>query len=1190
MKKLGKTKTLLLAFVCAAVALALGSTPLAQGGGEPETHVGDLFGDLYHVKRDVTTGQPILQKRWVELEGDTLGWDYCPIPVDITGLEIPFAPLSCDVDPGSLNKLIELDYFGRLSGARTKERNQRMHFDETIANLKNADLVTLDAGGRLLFGSTCAPDDTCASWKTIDSPMENLALYRRIMKYGHLQTDPLEEDTSPGGDPAEGTVYHPALDPLDWAKFRGAALSLLPAVSPSTCFSGTVFVAACAAPQALTPDDFFLSTAFLGGAADKHGQITVDLIQYLNRFLKITEATPESLATLNTLPALIRDENGVIAPAPTGLPWPASERFMDFSAARYLRTDRFSTSVDVIQPSGGVFVPTTVNLLTWLNFISEPNTTTLDSLAAFRLSARDALRVVEFMHEYEIPADLWVGMATQTIVQPASAPFSNTDQYVMMTASITSGAVEPVNSGTFTFSVRTSSTVVGVDVTVPVVNNVASALWTLPGGTAPQLLTILGTFTPTIIYSSSSGSADLNVTGAMTLAPAVINFSGVNTSGTLSPITAPQVINVTTDPLVEWTATALEPWVQIANPTGTGSGAFTVGIINPGNVLAGVTTASATITATATGLGGPQGTVIVNLLLQSAGSLDPAFGQVDTPAQGATGVQGAIAVTGWALDDVGVVNVKLYRNCFAFDDPATCAPVVGSSLAYLADAVFVAGARPDVEALYDTLPYANRAGWGLQILTNMLPNVPASTLMGGQGTVVLYAVATDQEGNQTLLGRSIDDNTPTTITLDNENIAKPFGVIDSPAPGEVVSGTIAQFGWALTPAASTIEDPTGIMIPLNGLTMTVLIDGLAVGKVAYNQCRGDVGNPVPAGVYCNDDVASALGNTTPQPLLTTRTSNPTKFRNLDAERGAIGAFMLDTTTLTNGLHTIAWLVTDSADRTEGIGSRFFIVNNADLPLNTLLAAPAEVRDDAARLTSFAVATAEVTGRTGFDLNAPFGEVPVDAFGSRHVKVAELGRLELRLGEAVTGGFLMVNGTLRDLPPGSSLVEGVFTWMPGPGYVGRYNLVFLRGGEQAQIPVSVTIGRQAEAWNSSLVRVQVDAPTPGAQVRNSFAVAGYAMDPRAEIGTGIDAVHVWAVRRDVPAAAARFLGEARLGVARPDVARAVAPQFHAAGFELTVSGLEPGRYDLMVFAWNRRTARWEDARVVPLEVGRAPDRQ
>ena len=175
------------------------------------------------------------------------------------------------------------------------------------------------------------------------------------------------------------------------------------------------------------------------------------------------------------------------------------------------RTDRFSTSVDVIQPSGGVFVPTTVNLLTWLNFISEPNTTTLDSLAAFRLSARDALRVVEFMHEYEIPADLWVGMATQTIVQPASAPFSNTDQYVMMTASITSGAVEPVNSGTFTFSVRTSSTVVGVDVTVPVVNNVASALWTLPGGTAPQLLTILGTFTPTIIYSSSSGSADLNL-------------------------------------------------------------------------------------------------------------------------------------------------------------------------------------------------------------------------------------------------------------------------------------------------------------------------------------------------------------------------------------------------------------------------------------------------------------------------------------------------------------------------------------------------------------------------------------------------------------------------------------------------------------------------------------------------------
>jgi hypothetical protein len=37
--------------------------------------------------------------------------------------------------------------------------------------------------------------------------------------------------------------------------------------------------------------------------------------------------------------------------------------------------------------------------------------------------------------------------------------------------------------------------------------------------------------------------------------------------------------------------------------------------------------------------------------------------------------------------------------------------------------------------------------------------------------------------------------------------------------------------------------------------------------------------------------------------------------------------VIDTTKLANGLHTISWLVTDSAGVSEGIGSRFFTVNN-----------------------------------------------------------------------------------------------------------------------------------------------------------------------------------------------------------------------------------------------------------------------
>ena len=43
--------------------------------------------------------------------------------------------------------------------------------------------------------------------------------------------------------------------------------------------------------------------------------------------------------------------------------------------------------------------------------------------------------------------------------------------------------------------------------------------------------------------------------------------------------------------------------------------------------------------------------------------------------------------------------------------------------------------------------------------------------------------------------------------------------------------------------------------------------------------------------------------------------------------GAVGYFVLDTTTLTNGVHTIAWVVRDSAGNASGIGSRYFTVVN-----------------------------------------------------------------------------------------------------------------------------------------------------------------------------------------------------------------------------------------------------------------------
>ena len=74
-------------------------------------------------------------------------------------------------------------------------------------------------------------------------------------------------------------------------------------------------------------------------------------------------------------------------------------------------------------------------------------------------------------------------------------------------------------------------------------------------------------------------------------------------------------------------------------------------------------------------------------------------------------------------------------------------------------------------------------------------------------------------------------------------------------------------------------------------------------------------------------------------------------------------------------------------------------------------------------------------------------------GTLHVRLPELGRLELSLGP-VEAGYVVANGTLRPLPVGSTLVESGFVWAPPPGYLGPYALAFVRGDERIDVTVTV----------------------------------------------------------------------------------------------------------------------------------------
>jgi hypothetical protein len=397
--------------------------------------------------------------------------------------------------------------------------------------------------------------------------------------------------------------------------------------------------------------------------------------------------------------------------------------------------------------------------------------------------------------------------------------------------------------------------------------------------------------------------------------------------------------------------------------------------------------------------------------LTSATSHTP-FGGVDTPLENSVGVTGAVAFTGWALDDVGVTSLFICRAPVAGESAPANPNCAGSPQIGVGSPVFIQGARPDIAAAYPTYPGNTAAGWGFMVLTNMLPNQ-------GNGPYVFYVYAGDADGHVVLLGSR-------TMTCDNANATRPFGAIDTPTQGGVASGSgFFNFGWALTPLPKTI--------PFDGSTITVYVDGVPIGNPGYNNFRADIA---------------------------------TLFPGLNNSNGAIGVRTINTTTLANGLHTIAWSVTDNQGITEGIGSRFFTVSNggtiADVDSTGAVSLAVHSPDlvNAAPQDSSAI-----VGRRGWEPDGAWWVYDAARTGRAVVRGEELDRFELSLdshhGERYTG-YLRVAGGLEPLPIGSRLDAdtGRFTWTPGVGFVGAYDLVFVRwagGYPAARQEVRIVLG-------------------------------------------------------------------------------------------------------------------------------------
>ena len=353
-------------------------------------------------------------------------------------------------------------------------------------------------------------------------------------------------------------------------------------------------------------------------------------------------------------------------------------------------------------------------------------------------------------------------------------------------------------------------------------------------------------------------------------------------------------------------------------------------------------------------------------------------------------------MTGWGLDNIEVTSVGIWR------EPLPGEGTAANGLVFIGNATFAADARPDVAGRFPTFPYQYRGGWGYLMLSNFLPNSSGSGPRGN-GTYKLHVILTNKSGLTVDLGTK-------TITVDNAHATRPFGTIDTPDQGGTAStNAFVNFGWALT------QNP--YFIPTDGSTITVILDGAPVGHPAYNQFRSDIA---------------------------------TLFPGLANSNGAVGFFYIDTTKLTNRVHTISWNVYDNVGRGDGVGSRYFSVLNAggggvaapqDAPTPESLSGPVQLR-------------------SGYNLNAPTVELAPDDSGAYSVEMEQLGRIELSLG--ASDGYSIVGDHAEMLPLGSSLKAGVFYWQPPLGFLGKYELLFERPyGTQIRVHVNIVPKRYTD---------------------------------------------------------------------------------------------------------------------------------
>ena len=406
-----RTRTFTFTLVAALVALltfsgsGFAKGPGGGGGGSGDAEIPD-YGDLIKLYRDVD-GVPIPSPLLVgEFEDPETGewvdgglcWqplafnvdtDLCPeqcVVVTTTPATVAVNQFNCGVADGCSACTQEVE-FERINSARSPASVYESQLADVIVNLATADCVTLDPAGRMVANRVETFEDESGEYDVvtsgaIDSPLQNLAIYRQLMLTGTL-----------------GVPLPQGAGVLDTAA-RG-----------------------------------------IGAGSGKGGEVNVDLVSYLNSVMGLTDPATSTILDPKICETYREEVQGVIelvdkcfldygnAPGGSSYQYGRTLNFGALPAPKYIPgiqqggvpEDGWFEYLSLVPNTDPPLFEIKQGPIMTAAFADEPGFTE-GNIGGFAQAADDARATINFMHDWPMPdADIYATPVV-CVVEPDADP------------------------------------------------------------------------------------------------------------------------------------------------------------------------------------------------------------------------------------------------------------------------------------------------------------------------------------------------------------------------------------------------------------------------------------------------------------------------------------------------------------------------------------------------------------------------------------------------------------------------------------------------------------------------------------------------------------------------------------------------------------------------------------------------